>query len=208
MMTGFRKNFTGAVFAGGQSTRMGLPKEGVILRDKRPMIEHVIDALRPYCNQILIVGACKGYRIPKDPHLLQLEDINPGHGPLSALEALLSSGFDEEYLVTSCDQPLLTATTIARLTSNHQQGLSFFRSASNHRLDPFPGIFPIDLLPDVQQAMKQGRYSIWEVIQRRPIRWVTLPDEQLLDLANANTPDQLQKLEARLLQKEGVGAAR
>ncbi len=184
---------TSAIFAGGQSTRMGKPKEGMLLWDKRPMIDHVIEALRPLSDQIVIVGSCQGYSLPEDPQLKQIPDLHPGHGPLSALEALLASGLDEAYLVVSCDQPVLQSETLTQLIK--QDRLSFFRSESGQELDPFPGLYPAWLLPSVEEALSQQHYALRPFLRQHPIHWVPLPDERIVELSNANTPESLLDIE-------------
>jgi molybdopterin-guanine dinucleotide biosynthesis protein A len=42
-----RKDVTGVILAGGRATRMGGVDKGLIPVNDRPMIAHVIDALRP-----------------------------------------------------------------------------------------------------------------------------------------------------------------
>jgi molybdopterin-guanine dinucleotide biosynthesis protein A len=195
----------GAILAGGQSLRMGQPKEGVPLPDGRPMIEHVMDALQPCCATIAIIGQCRGYSVEEQPSLIHLPDRVPGLGPLSGLEALLASGLGDQYLVLTCDQPLLRPELLQRLL-NHESGGApvFFKTAEGREYDPFPGLYPTKLLESVRQALREGCYAMRPLIRRHPVQWVTIPADEESYLLNANTPDALATVESLLRQREAI----
>lgn len=193
---------TSAILAGGQSSRMGQPKEGVTMWDGRPMMAHMLDALRPVSSKVIIVGQCKGFSIPAEPDIIHLQDRHPGHGPLSALDALLASGLDHRYLVVSCDQPLLDPGLLKQLVGT-VGGFAFFKTESGIRLDPFPGIYPSWLLPAVENALKHQVLSIRDLIDRQAPRWVPLQEDELSHFANVNTPDALLAV-GEYVQKSGL----
>lgn len=200
--TGSSHKCTSAILAGGQSSRMGQPKEGVPMWDGRPMMAHMLDALRPISSKIVIVGQCKGFSIPNEPNIIHLQDRHPDQGPLSALDALLASGLDHRYLVVSCDQPLLDPELLRQLAGT-VGGFCFFRTESGLRLDPFPGIYPSWLLPAVENALNHKALSIRDLIDRHAPRWITLPEQELSNFANVNTPDALIAV-GEYIQKSGL----
>lgn len=173
---------------------MGVPKEGVILWDGRPMIEHVMEPLQSLCDKVVIVGKCNGYRLPQDTSVFQMDDLHPGEGPLAGIEAVLKSGIDTQYLVVSCDQPLLTRSLLQRLVAGAIQELRFFQGPNGEPLDPFPGHFPISFLPAVQQALQQGQRSVRQLIQHWPVTWLPLDEAELSSLRSVNTPEELRCL--------------
>ncbi|GGI81263.1 molybdenum cofactor guanylyltransferase [Polymorphobacter multimanifer] len=93
----------GAILAGGQSRRFGTDK-AVACLDGRPLIEHVVAALRRQCDAIVIVGR-------PFPGLEALADRpHPGLGPLGGLAAALHAGQArgfEMVLTAPCDTPRL-----------------------------------------------------------------------------------------------------
>lgn len=184
---------TGAILAGGQSRRMGRPKEGIFLSDGRPMIEHVIEPLRGVCRRVAIVGACHGYPIPAAIDLIHLNDSEPGAGPLVAIATLLRSGLDSEgYLVAACDQPFLTAPLLSLLMEDRSPLPRFFRSEEGTPLDPFPGYFPVGWFSEVERALQQGERSVRRLIERTPVSWIPIPDEFRGFLKSINTPADLE----------------
>src|SRR5690606_3654886 len=51
---------TGVILAGGESTRMGRPKECIILPDGRTMLRTMVDLLRSVCGSVAIGGLHAG----------------------------------------------------------------------------------------------------------------------------------------------------
>lgn len=101
---------TGVILAGGQSFRMGRDKALVELR-RRPMIDHVSQALKTAGLEVLVVG-----RDNAPNGLTAVSDIadfggGPAVGLLTAFDHL---DMDDVFLV-AVDQPLLQPTTIQRL---------------------------------------------------------------------------------------------
>jgi molybdopterin-guanine dinucleotide biosynthesis protein A len=186
---------TAAILAGGRSRRMGRPKEGVVLWDGRPMIEHVVDAMQAVCQRVVIVGACRGWT--PAPSIVRLDDRHADLGPLGGIEALLASGIDRGYLVVGCDQPLLTPQ-ILRLLSNapDPEIPHFLRTEEGIDLDPFPGYFPSAWLPVARAALQQGQRAIREVIRRHRTAWVTLPGTWRLGTDSVNTPAEVLRVTA------------
>ncbi len=178
---------TGAVLAGGESRRMGALKEGLRLPDGRPMLAHVLDALKSVCDRVAVVGACRGFAVPDG--IIHIPDLRPGEGPLAGLEALLSSGLDDAYLVAGCDQPFLTPDALAQLAAGRGDMPRFFRSEDGTGHDPFPGYFPATLAVDVTAALDRGERSVRRFLRSFPVAWAALPVADAATLRGCNTPD-------------------
>ena len=158
------------------------------------MIAHVIAALRAVCRRVVIVGACRGYRIPEDSGIVQIEDLHPGDGPLAGIEALLASGLDDRYLVAACDQPLLTPALLRVLLQDDPAGLCLFHTEDEREVTPFPGVYPADWLPVVQDALREGRRSVYRLLACSAVSRVNLPPADLHRLCSINAPDDLEQL--------------
>lgn len=182
----------GAILAGGRSSRMGRPKEGVLLADGRPMIEHVAGALAPLVPRIAILGDSGGWPVPEG--MIQLRDHFPGAGPLAGIDALLQSGIAVRYLVVSCDQPLLRAETLRRLLAASGASAAFFRARSGEELDPLPVLLPASLAADVRRALESaaGRPPGLRALLRPQAQWIPLPDGEVPLLRSMNTPADLE----------------
>jgi len=182
---------TAAILAGGESRRMGQPKEGVLLPDGTPMIARVISVLHTVCRQVVIVGACRGFQIPDG--VLHLPDLHPGEGPLAGLETLLASGLDDRYLLAGCDQPLLTPDLLRRLTGCEAE-VCLFHTGNEEDFFPFPGVYSVALLPLVREALSSSRRSMKRLIQQARVTRLPLSPAEASLLRSINTPDELAAL--------------
>lgn len=113
----------GLVMAGGRGTRMNLPGEKLLLEYKKPIILHVLDALRDsQCFSKVIAATSK--HSPLTNELLLYEGIDTiqtnGEGYVYDLKSALSK-LDEQVFVVSGDLPLLDAKTVKELVSRHKK---------------------------------------------------------------------------------------
>ena len=104
--------------AGGKGTRMDISNEKLLLEYKKPVIFHVIDALKnSHCFSQVIVATSPNS--PDTKHILEQNRIEtlptPGNGYVNDLNFLLQkmSGF---VFVTSGDLPLLDEKIIQVIT--------------------------------------------------------------------------------------------
>ncbi len=198
--------YTGAILAGGAGSRMGQPKEGVLMPDGRPMIEHVIEPLSSLCQKIVILGACRGFDIPSHAKFISLPDAEEGRGPASAIATLLKSGIDKKgYVVCACDQPFLSANLLRLLveeTPSSFEGYNplgsnqprIFQSAKGEMLIPFPGYYPVDWLSEMEKGFEVGERSICALLKISVVSFVSLPNEWKPLLKNINLPSDLDSL--------------
>lgn len=182
---------TAAILAGGESRRMGQPKEGVLLPDGTPMIARVISVLQTVCRRVVIIGACRGFQIPDG--VLHLPDLHPGEGPLAGLETLLASDLDDRYLLAGCDQPLLTPDLLRRLAGCEAE-VCLFHTGNEEDFFPLPGIYSTSLLPLVREALSSGRRSMKRLIEQAQVTRIPLSPAEAALLRSINTPDELAEL--------------
>lgn len=185
---------TAAILAGGESRRMGRPKEGVLLPAGRPMIAHIIAVLRSVCPRVVVVGACVGYQLPDD--IIHLHDLHPGAGPLAGLETLLASGLDDRYLLVGCDQPLLTPDLLRRLACRDADAVCLFHTGDPDNFFPFPGVYSAGLLPLVRESLQSGERSMKRLLARVAVTHVPLSPTEASRLRSINTPNDLAQLHA------------
>lgn len=111
------------VMAGGKGTRMALNGEKLLLEYKKPVIMHVVDALRESQCFSKILAATSG-NSPRTNELLLFSDIDiintEGQGYVTDLTHVLSK-LDEPTFVVSGDLPLLDAKLVRELVSRHQK---------------------------------------------------------------------------------------
>ncbi|MFH0794200.1 MAG: molybdenum cofactor guanylyltransferase [bacterium] len=179
----------GGILAGGKSSRMGRPKERILLPDGKSMLERVADILLPLVQKLVVVGASGGF----DPSVLgatRLDDLRPGLGPLAGLETLLASGGAEGYLVVACDQVRLTTGLLERLLPAGGSPAAL-RTEKGVELLPFPVYLPAGFLPIVRAALDQGERSSRLLLAGSRIEWRVVAAEAEELVRSINTPEDL-----------------
>jgi len=115
----------GLVMAGGKGTRMDSKEEKLLLQYKKPIIIHVIDALRD-SNCFSKIMAATSDNSPNTQKLLQTNGVEiiktSGEGYVSDLSTALSN-LDEPTLVVSGDLPLLDGQIIKELVASYDNGV-------------------------------------------------------------------------------------
>jgi molybdopterin-guanine dinucleotide biosynthesis protein A len=109
------QDVTGLVLAGGMGRRMGGEDKGFVTLGGRPMVEYVLDALRPQVGPLLVNANRNLERYGAYGHPV-VSDTMPGYlGPLAGVLSALQQ-VDTEFMVTvPCDAPLIAPDLVARL---------------------------------------------------------------------------------------------
>ncbi len=103
-----KDSITGIVLAGGKSSRMGTDKGIIDLNGKR-IVQHVLDALAPVVDKILIIANNNHYNNFGYP---VYRDIIKDSGPLGGIYTGLVNSNTEKNIVLSCDIPFITTQMI------------------------------------------------------------------------------------------------
>ena len=115
----------GLVMGGGKGTRMDLAGEKLLLQYKKPVIFHVIDALKnSHCFSQVIVATSPNS--PDTKHVLEQNRIEtlstPGNGYVNDLNFLLQK-MDGFVFVVSGDLPLLDEEIIQKLVEFNSESV-------------------------------------------------------------------------------------
>lgn len=131
------RRVTAIVLAGGRSSRFGRDKLAEPLGG-RPMLQHAIDAVRPFATEILVVAAPGGApAVEGDVRLVH--DRAPFEGPLAGLAAGLDEAREKIVFLTAGDVPgLSTAVAELLLAALDGPGIDLAVLADGGRASPFP----------------------------------------------------------------------
>lgn len=154
------------ILCGGQSKRMGRPKEFLPLNGKT-MVETILDRAQATFSEVLLVT-----NKPDDfEHLSAdlVKDIVPNRGPLVAiLSGLLVSEFDD-CLVMPADMPLFSEKSMEMIALAHRpENITLY--AANGFDAKLPGVFNKNLIPALEDAIFNGRDSLDDFIKEQSPR--------------------------------------
>jgi len=182
-----QNDITGIVLAGGASRRMGSDK-GLVLYNGRALVEYAIDALKPVCQQLVIITSNPAYR----QFGLPIQgDIYPGCGPMGGLHAGMRWSQSAFYLLTPCDMPTINPSILKSLVRQMGQKHAVVLTVDGRPV-PVCGIYSHSILSSLEQHLKEKRLKFVDFLQTF--------DHLLLDaklagikqpISNINYPDQL-----------------
>ena len=110
-----KSDVTGVILAGGQARRMGGQDKGLVMLDDKPMVEIIIDVLKPQTAKLLI-NANRNHDSYSQYGLELVADELSGYcGPLAGMASALKT-INTDYMVTApCDSPFIPLDLVQRL---------------------------------------------------------------------------------------------
>jgi molybdopterin-guanine dinucleotide biosynthesis protein A len=189
------KQITGVILAGGLARRMGGTDKGLQTLRGQPMVQWVIERLRPQVDELLInanqnheIYTAFGHRVVPD----QIPDFA---GPLAGLHAALSTAAHPLVATAPCDSPFLPGDLVSRLSSALSGANADLAVART--LDQAHPVFCLckrEVLPHLTAFLASGG--------RRIDRWysslkvVEVPfDDEAAAFENLNTREELLRFE-------------
>ncbi|MCP4695228.1 MAG: molybdenum cofactor guanylyltransferase [Gammaproteobacteria bacterium] len=171
------ENITGVILAGGRSRRMGGQDKGLLKIAGKPMIAHVIAALRPQAGELLISANSNlaqyrrfGFRVT--------EDITGDYfGPLAGIASAMQIANTEYVLSVPCDSPRLPEDLADVLSTTMERRQT--RGSVAHdgvRMQATYSLLHRDLLPEILAFLKAGH--------RKTSEWHTRHNSALADFSN------------------------
>ncbi|GAA0502952.1 molybdenum cofactor guanylyltransferase [Deinococcus depolymerans] len=187
-MTGPRTlPLTGAVTAGGRSSRFGSDKALAVL-DGQTLLERACASLQGCRVRLLI--APPGRYVPPTPDWQTHADLRPGEGPLAGLESALTHAPPGWVAFTGVDLPWLTPgywrTLSAAITPGH---LSVQATDGQGRPQPLAALYHTDLLPHVSALLDSGERRLR--LAAPPGRTRLVGGFEARTFLNINTPQEL-----------------
>lgn len=197
-----RADTVAVVLAGGLARRMGGGDKPLREIAGRPMLDHVLDALRGEVAEIAInangdPGRFAAWGLPVLPDTLP-DHPGPLAGILAGLEWAAARG--AAWLVSAPgDSPLLPADYVARLhAARDAAGTPLACAMSDGQTHPPCGLWPTSLRGDLEKALRAGERKIDRWTARHGIAHAAWETQPLDPFFNANAPEDLALAEALL----------
>lgn len=195
---------TGLVLAGGQARRMGGVDKGLVELSGRPMIEHVLDALRPQVGPLLINANRNVDRYAAYGHPVVSDTLQGYLGPLAGVLAALQRLATEFLVTVPCDAPLVAPDLVRRLyDACVTQDADLAVATDGQRQQPVFLLLRAGTAPSLESYLAGGGRKIDAWFARMRLAEADFGDA-LDTFVNVNDPDERQRLEARLLSTAGL----
>ncbi|MDR6996606.1 molybdopterin-guanine dinucleotide biosynthesis protein A [Aeromonas salmonicida] len=185
------------ILAGGRATRMGGEDKGWVALAGRPLIDHVLERLRPQVDEVLINANRSQDRYQALATVIS--DDNPDYlGPLAGMQAGLAAARHDWVLFVPCDGPALPHDLMSRFRAALTPDTELVVAHDGDWLQPVVALLHKSLLPSLTHALAEGerKIDIWFARHRMAVvSFAEQPDAFI----NLNSPAELAAYEARLL---------
>jgi len=196
----------GVILAGGKSRRMGGELKALSELAGKPLLNHVIDRIRPQVEQLCLsvsqpLDKLAGYGLTQvcDPG----EDAGPLAGLMSALQAMQRD--NDWLLLVPCDAPFVPLDLASRLLDRAlETGKPGAVVRYQSELQPTFSLWNRTLLPRLEQAVKVGHMrGFKQFLQGTGLAILDWPGVDPSPFFNINDPVALQAAGQLLAPRAG-----
>lgn len=187
---------TGAVLAGGHSSRFGSNK-ALFAPDGETLISKAADLLHPLVREVLVSASHANAEAYAFLGLDIVEDLHPDCGPLGGLEALLDCCTTPWLLILTCDMPYVNSDALRTMIHHAQQSDDSFKQGTlpqalvwqqnDGSVSPFPMLIERRALSVVRSRMSSDHRSMKGLLGALDTYYILAPFDRLL--SNVNRPE-------------------
>jgi molybdopterin-guanine dinucleotide biosynthesis protein A len=166
------QGISGFVLAGGESSRMGRPKERLIL-DGETMLERQLRLLRKVARTVAVLGPAERLSLKE---VQVIPDDEPGLGPLGAICTALARTRSEFNLFLGCDMPFVGNRFLEFLCREAlaTQADVTVPESPGRQMQPTCAVYRRRAFPAVRASLARGNYSVrgfFSSVRCRILRW-------------------------------------
>ncbi|WP_127477569.1 molybdenum cofactor guanylyltransferase MobA [Sulfurivermis fontis] len=193
---------TAVILAGGRARRMAGADKALLPLAGRPLLAHVIAALRPQVDMILLnsnraAAAYASFGLPV------IADTLPDQpGPLAGLLAALQASTSDLVLCVPCDTPCLPAALVQRMyTALSQAAADVCTVSDGERLHAAIMLAHRRVQPALESYLISGGRKVQDWLHSQKLVVADFSDQSAA-FSNINTAQDLQALEQRFSAHE------
>ena len=199
----------GVLLAGGLARRMGGGDKPLRLLAGRPLLDHVIDRLRPQVTALVLnangdPARFAAYALPVVADSVP-DYAGPLAGVLAGLDWTAENRPDCSWAVSAAtDAPFLPSDLVMRLAQAVEtEGADMACAASNGQPHPVIGLWPVRLREALRHALvDEGIRKVDVLTARYRLAVVPFSDQPIDPFFNANRPEDLERAAALLVATE------
>ncbi len=190
----FKNNITGIILAGGKSSRMGTEK-GLIIYKNKPFVEHIIEAMSPLVDNIIIISNNKAY---ESFGFKCYEDLIKNTGPLAGIYTGLRYSKTDNNLIVSCDIPLIKTAVLQKLIDQKNDTSEVIQLQSQGKNMPLIALYKKSCEVIFMEELYQNQKKVQKALKKCNVKTVIIDGSLEQVTANINTPEDLELLNFNL----------
>ncbi|PHS68557.1 MAG: molybdenum cofactor guanylyltransferase [Methylophaga sp.] len=191
MNTSLSPSVSGVILAGGKARRMGGNDKGLLEYKQQPLIQHVIDALKPQVDSVIINANRNIERYQSFGYPVINDSLDNYCGPLAGMLSAMQTANTDYILSAPCDSPNISPQLRQRLmeTLLHTQA-DIAVAHDGDRLQPVFSLIPCRLVADLEDYLTQGGRKIDLWLSQHTLAIVDFSD-QANSFINFNHPEDI-----------------
>lgn len=194
------KTFSVVVLAGGASQRMGVNKALLPVSPQETLVGRVVANLRALAEDMVLVS--NSPELYSGLPVRHAADEYPGAGPLAGLHAGLRAVRNRWAFVAACDMPLIDHRLV-RYMALLTEGYDAVAPRVGQSIEPLHALYSRDCLPAIEARLQDGQRRVISFYPDVRVRFVDEREIAIFDregrsFANANTPEDWERLRALL----------
>jgi molybdenum cofactor guanylyltransferase len=194
---------SGVVLAGGLARRMGGGDKGLLELDGKPILDHVLERLRPQVRLLVLNANGDPERFARWPYTVA-GDVLPGNpgplvGVLTGMDWTYANVPGLEWVVSvPTDAPFLPHDLVARMMAAVvEEGADMACATSGGQRHPVVGLWPVSLRNELRHALiDEGVRKVDAWTGRYKVADVDFDTDPVDPFFNANDEDDLAKAKA------------
>jgi molybdopterin-guanine dinucleotide biosynthesis protein A len=156
-----KHNVTAVILAGGKGRRMDGKDKGLVELANRPLIEYVIDAIKPQVESIILNANRNQEQYSRYGYPVVSDALADYQGPLAGFICAMKSSTTSHIVTLPCDGPFLPADLVDRLISSLADNNAEIAVAHDgDRMQPVYSLMPVTLSNSLGSFLDSGERKI------------------------------------------------
>ncbi|MDX7992737.1 molybdenum cofactor guanylyltransferase MobA [Xenorhabdus littoralis] len=175
---------SGAILAGGLSTRMGGNDKGLLQFDGSPLYQHIAAKLQPQVHELLINANRNLETYQQSGYPIIPDIVTDFSGPLAGMLSVLKNAINEWVVFVPCDVPDFPEDLVAKLWHYKQHAWAAY-AHDCERAHPTLALMHRRLIPRLESYLALGDRKLMFFMQMIKAKAVYFPDPNAF--TNLNT---------------------
>jgi molybdopterin-guanine dinucleotide biosynthesis protein A len=190
-----KHNVTAVILAGGKGRRMDGKDKGLVELANRPLIEYVIDAIKPQVETIILNANRNQEQYSQYGYQVISDALLDYQGPLAGFISALKSSTTSHIVTLPCDGPFLPKDLVARLILALTDSEAEIAVAHDgDRMQPVYSLIPTTLINSLSHFLDTGerKIDLWYKQNRVALADFSDCPEKFRNINTAEQRDRLQ----------------
>jgi molybdenum cofactor guanylyltransferase len=199
-----KKHVTAVILAGGKGRRMDGNDKGLVELANRPLIEYVIDAIKPQVEKVILNANRNQERYEHYGYPVICDILDGYQGPLAGFLSAMKKATTSHIATLPCDGPLVPGNLVERLINALDNGNADIAVAHDgDRMQQVYSLIPITMTASLNAFLDSGERKIDLWYKQHRIALADFSDSPDA-FRNINTAEQRDLLQRDLLKNEGL----